>query len=195
MSAIETTDKLVGPEIMYALTGHTEISQAQFDFHAQYVPQTVAFYRDVVHSSDPALGPFESLGLSLWQDPNFQAHFANLTQSEFLQEAYTIVFGSLVGAQYAHVDEYGLVQAIQNWQNLYNTVPQAYANPHQAALATAFGDLVGIGNEVVPFNVRFSGTDHSLLHGEAVDYVSLLLVGQAPYNADLSHYAPIFGFN
>ena len=50
-------NKVVGPQIMFALTGHTETSEAQFNFHAQYVPQTVSFYANVVHSADPGLGP------------------------------------------------------------------------------------------------------------------------------------------
>ena len=48
-------NQLPGPQIMYALTGHTESSQAQFDFHTSYVPVTIAFYTNVVHSSQRLL--------------------------------------------------------------------------------------------------------------------------------------------
>ena len=46
---------------------------------------------------------------------------------------------------------------------------------YQAALAVAFGDLIGIGNEV-----------HAQLSQQAAHYVTLLGTGAAGYNADLS---------
>ena len=81
----------------------------------------------------------------------------------------------MLGSQYAASDTFGLLQAVNNWEKLYVTAPNAYPNPQYAALAAAYGDLVGIGAEV-----------DSQLFQEASHYVSLLGVGQAGFNADLS---------
>jgi hypothetical protein len=169
------SNQLAGPQMMYALTGHTEASEAQFQFHADYSSQMVSFYTNVLHSSDPGLGPYEALGLAVWADSNFQSNFASLSQSAFIEKAYMTVFGVALGQQYANTDAWGLGQAIANWEKFYATAPTVYPIPHQAALAVAFGDLIGIGNEV-----------HSQLAQEAAHYVALLVAGQAGYNADLS---------
>src|SRR3954452_2143970 len=39
--SLTDASKVSGPQIMYALTGRTEASAAQFDFHAQYADQTI----------------------------------------------------------------------------------------------------------------------------------------------------------
>ena len=120
-----------------------------------------------------AWGPYESLGSSLWSDTAFQSNFADLSLNAFLEKAYNTVFGTGLGHQYATSDTFGLEKAIHNWDNLYVTVPTAYRIPHYAALAAAFGDLVGIGADV-----------NSQLSQQAEHYVSLLGIGQAGYNAD-----------
>ena len=98
-----------------------------------------------------------------------------MSLNAFLEKAYNTVFGTGLGHQYATSDTFGLEKAIHNWDNLYVTVPTAYPIPHYAALAAAFGDLVGIGADV-----------NSQLSQQAEHYVSLLGIGQAGYNADLA---------
>ena len=152
---------------MYALTGHTENSQAQFDFHAQYSSQMVAFYTNVLHSSAPDLGPYETIALALWNDP-VSEQICLFDSRRIYSKCIYNRFGLFLGQQYANTDVWGLGQAIANWEKFYATVPSVYPNPHQAALAVAFGDLIGIGNKV-----------HAQLSQQAAHYVTLLGIGAA----------------
>ncbi len=93
--------------------------------------------------ANPALGPFEALGRSFAADPLLKVTFASIngkgSVSEFIDAAYTRVFGSVPNA----AAKAALTEQVTYFDALYRSVGIATADAALQAKGAVFGQIIG----------------------------------------------------
>lgn len=118
---------------------------------------------------NPALGPYEALGLGLSETQAFQSRYGALSDTDFLSSAYADVFGNAPGsAQAVH-----FADQIAYFENLYVGAGQTEAQADLHAKGAVLGQMVG-------FATIFEA--HSLSYDDvAIRFLKDAAIGQAAY--------------
>ena len=133
-----------------------------------FAQQQFDYYKDVLGSGSPQLGPYEALGRGFATTSEFQAKYADGTDGAFVSEAYLDVFGSAAsGAQQA-----SLVSQVAFFENLYKGSGLSTAQADLQARGAVFGQIVGYaaadGNEA--YHARAEVILAGFANGDAANY-------------------------
>ena len=117
--------------------------------------------------AEPALGPYEAMGLGYSDTAGFKAAYGGIADSAFSQTAYDVVFGrAATSAQQAHFDA-----QLAYFQTIYQAAGQSLAEASLHARGAVIGQMIGVAILHEPELHNYDDTANGFLrqaaHGQA----------------------------
>jgi hypothetical protein len=159
--------------LVASLVGGTIPTSEKLDSLTVFAQDQYDYYKDVLGSASPQLGPYEALGRGFSSTSEFQTKYADGTDGAFVSEAYLDIFGSAASAS----QQASLTAQVTFFEDLYEGSGLSEAQAGLQARGAVFGQIIGYA----AFDTREAYHDRA----------EVILTGFA--NGDTANYGSTFG--